>query len=511
MLAPKRQRKMLTVTQKVGLLDMLKEGRSYSAVGRHYGLNESTVRYIKKEENNIRRTAAISFNKDAKRVVTVRNKTIIRMESQGDVEPSPSTSALHSEPSPFYASKGWFDKFQKRFGLKSVSLQGEATPADTAGAEAYAKSKFKTIIKEGTYKPEQVFNMGETGLFWKQIPSQAKASGFRGQKDRVTLVMCGNAAGFMIKPGLISRLKNPRALKNKNMSALPVYWMHNTMAWMTKALNLNWFKGCFIPEVKGYLTEKGLDFKVLLLIDNAGGFADDLSHDGVQIEFLPPNTSSLIQPMDQGIIRTFKALYTRNTLQHLVDAMDSDQNFSFKDYWREYTIASCLQHIQRAHQEMKSETLNGCWEKLWPEAVHNPTESRLDEIHRSVVETAVSLAKRLRGDGFNEITSDDVNSLIDAHSQPLTDEDLAEMTKPPSEGEVEEDKKAPNIRCRSPRPEQTLLQKVCHLKAPKHEHAGKLSQRKQQINENTSHVFQRRFKFLTLRHTRESLKLYYNL
>ncbi|XP_004082589.1 tigger transposable element-derived protein 1-like [Oryzias latipes] len=486
--APKRQRKMLTVTQKVGLLDMLKEGRSYSAVGRHYGLNESTVRYIKKEENNIRRTAAISFNKDAKRVVTVRNKTIIRMESalalwisdcrkrnitldtniirtkakalyktlagsddvhngneQGDVEPSPSTSALHSEPSPFYASKGWFDKFQKRFGLKSVSLQGEATPADAAGAEAYAKTKFKTIIKEGTYKPEQVFNMGETGLFWKQIPSQAKASGFRGQKDRVTLVMCGNAAGFMIKPGLISRLKNPRALKNKNMSALPVYWMHNTMAWMTKALNLNWFKGCFIPEVKGYLTEKGLDFKVLLLIDNAGGFADDLSHDGVQIEFLPPNTSSLIQPMDQGIIRTFKALYTRNTLQHLVDAMDSDQNFSFKDYWREYTIASCLQHIQRAHQEMKSETLNGCWEKLWPEAVHNPTESRLDEIHRSVVETAVSLAKRLRGDGFDEITSDDVNSLIDAHSQPLTDEDLAEMTKPPSEGEVEEDKKAPSV------------------------------------------------------------------
>ena len=79
---PKRPRKMLTIAaEKVKLLDMLKEGKSYAAVGRHYGINESSVRYIKKEENNIRTTAAISFNKDAKRVVTVRNKAIVRMES----------------------------------------------------------------------------------------------------------------------------------------------------------------------------------------------------------------------------------------------------------------------------------------------------------------------------------------------------------------------------------------------------------------------------------------------
>uniref|UniRef100_A0A671XX33 DDE-1 domain-containing protein n=1 Tax=Sparus aurata TaxID=8175 RepID=A0A671XX33_SPAAU len=381
--APKRQRKMLTIAQKVGLLDMLKEGKSYAAVGRHYGINESSVRYKKKEENNIRTTAAISFNKDAKRVVTVRNKTIVRMESeQDDADPRPLTSTFHAEPSPFNASKGWSEKFQKPFGLKSVSLQGEATSADTAGAEAYVNNKFKVIIEEGGYKPEQVFNMDVTGLFWKRMPSrtfimqdEAKAPGFKAQKDRVTLVMCGNA------------------------NALPVYWMHNAKAWMTKALNLDWFKQCFIPQVKRYLRGKGLDFKVLLLVDNAGGHADDLSYDGVQIEFLPPNTTSLIQPMDQGIIRAFKALYTRNTLQHLVAAMDSYQDFSLQAYWREDTIASCLQNIQRAIQEMKTETLNACWKKLWPKAVHNPTGCSLDEIHHSAVDAAVNLARQLGGDG----------------------------------------------------------------------------------------------------------------
>uniref|UniRef100_A0A671Y9S5 DDE-1 domain-containing protein n=1 Tax=Sparus aurata TaxID=8175 RepID=A0A671Y9S5_SPAAU len=384
------QRTMLTIAQKVGLLDMLKEGKSYAAVA---DSRKRTLRWIPTSSAQ-----------------------------------KPSTSTFHAEPSPFNASKGWFEKFQKRFGLKSVSLHGEAASADTAGAEAYVNNKFKVIIEEGRYKPEQVFNMDETGLFWKRMPSrtfimqdEAKAPGFKAQKDRVTLVMCGNA------------------------NALPIYWMHNAKAWMTKALNLDWFKQCFIPEVKRYLRGKGLDFKVLLLVDNAGGHTDDLSYDGVQIEFLQPNTTSLIQPVDQGTIRALKALYTYNTLQHLVAAMDLDQDFLLQAYWREYTIASCLQNIQRAIQEMKTETLNACWKKLWPEAVHNPTGCSLDEIHHSAVDAAVNLARQLGGDSFNDMTPDDINALVDAHSQPLTDDDLAEMTKPPSEYEGEEEEENASV------------------------------------------------------------------
>lgn len=239
----KRQRKMLTIAEKVKLLDMLKEGRSYADVGRHYGINESSVRYIKKDEKNIRSTATVTFNKTAKRVVTSRNKDIVRMESAlalwisdcrkknipldtntirekarqlygkftdgGDDnpdDPQPRTStASPTKPTEFTASKGWFDKFQRRFNLKSVSLHGEAGSADKPAAEEYVKETFKTIIEEGGYSHEQVFNMDETGLFWKRMPSrtfimkeEARAPGFKAYKDRVTLIMCGNAAGFMI-------------------------------------------------------------------------------------------------------------------------------------------------------------------------------------------------------------------------------------------------------------------------------------------------------------------------
>ena len=88
-----------------------------------------------------------------------------------------------------------------------------------------------------------------------------------------------------------------------------------------------------------------MEFKVLLLLDNAGGHPDELYYEGVKVEFLPPNTTSVLQPMDQGIIRAFKALYTRNCLQSLVHEMDSDPDFSLTEYWKKFTIATCLNVI----------------------------------------------------------------------------------------------------------------------------------------------------------------------
>ncbi|GFU44881.1 HTH CENPB-type domain-containing protein [Nephila pilipes] len=75
---------------------------------------------------------------------------------------------------------------------------------------------------------------------------------------------------------------------------------------------------------------KRMEFHVFLLTDNAGGHPVDLYHEGVQIKFLPPNTASLLQPMDQGVIRTFKALYTGNYLQLLFDVMDEKEDFQLK-------------------------------------------------------------------------------------------------------------------------------------------------------------------------------------
>ena len=70
-----------------------------------------------------------------------------------------------------------------------------------------------------------------------------------------------------------------------------------------------WFHQCFIPEVKEYLEKEGLPLKVLLIINNAPGHPQSISmeDENVQVIFLPPNTISLLQPLDQGVIRCVKA------------------------------------------------------------------------------------------------------------------------------------------------------------------------------------------------------------
>ena len=45
--------------------------------------------------------------------------------------------------------------------------------------------------------------------------------------------------------------------------------MANKKAWVTASLFEDWFNNCFIPEVRKYMKQKGLEFKILLLIDNA--------------------------------------------------------------------------------------------------------------------------------------------------------------------------------------------------------------------------------------------------
>ena len=51
--------------------------------------------------------------------------------------------------------------------------------------------------------------------------------------------------------------------------------------------------------------------KILLLVDNCMAHSKVSTLKNIQLEFLPPNTTSLIQPMDQGIIKNLKIFYRK--------------------------------------------------------------------------------------------------------------------------------------------------------------------------------------------------------
>jgi hypothetical protein len=157
----------------------------------------------------------------------------------------------------------------------------------------------------------------ETGLFWKCLPNktflsrmESSAPGWKICKDRLTLLLGGNSNGdFKFKPLLIYQSENPRALKGCSKNLLPVHWRSNKKAWMTAAMFQNWVITCAIPEIKAYCIKENLNFKALILVDNAPGhplYVIDLSED-VEFAFLLPNTTPIIQHMGQGVILTFKS------------------------------------------------------------------------------------------------------------------------------------------------------------------------------------------------------------
>ena len=201
------------------------------------------------------------------------------------------------------------------------------------------------------------------------------------------MLLCGNAAGHLIRAGFIYKAKKPRAFKGRDMNQLPVFWMHNRKAWTTSDLFLKWFHQCFLPEVKSYLHQEGLEFKIMLLLDNAPGHPQLMEglHGNVEVMFLPPNTTNIIQPLDQGIIATFKALYLRKCMKKLIHYLDRRPDATVKDFWKAFNIKDAVDYIVEAWDEVLSSCMNGCWSKIWPEVVNDFTGFPIEGVHHEIV------------------------------------------------------------------------------------------------------------------------------
>jgi hypothetical protein len=98
----------------------------------------------------------------------------------------------------------------------------------------------------------------------KQFPSRAHPPFFP------SLLLGGNANGDKeLKPLPVCKSENPRALMNVAKSSLPVIWKSHGKAWVTRQIVNDWFVEYFLPEMKIYCAEENLDFRILLILDNA--------------------------------------------------------------------------------------------------------------------------------------------------------------------------------------------------------------------------------------------------
>ena len=83
----------------------------------------------------------------------------------------------------------------------------------------------------------------------------------------------------------------------------------------------------------------------------------------VQVEFLPPNTTSAIQPLDQGIIRAMKLHYRKNLLSSLIAKLESDLQRPLSDFVKSITVLDALHFLKRAWQKVSPICIQNCFRK----------------------------------------------------------------------------------------------------------------------------------------------------
>ncbi|XP_017789938.1 PREDICTED: tigger transposable element-derived protein 1-like [Habropoda laboriosa] len=435
------KRRVISLESKIKILGRLRNGERVTDVAKFYSMNEATIRTIRKNEDSIRRSVAAGSSASMSTASYVRDVAMENMEKalmiwledatqkQIPIDTStitnkalkiyekiknqlPSTSSAEKKLS-FSVSHGWFERFKRRHSLHNLRLKGEQASADSDAAQQYP-----------------VFNADESGLFWKKMPERTylakahkSASGHKAAKSRITVLFCCNASGdHIMKPLVINKSKTPRSFKGININNLPVYWMANKKAWVTATLFNEWFHNFFVPDVKRYLSKKGLPFKALLLIDNAPGNPQDLQHENVQVVFLPKNTTSLLQPLDQGIISTFKALYIKRTFRYILEQIENDESLPIMDAWKKFTILDCVKHVGVSYTEIKQSTLNACWKKLWPDVVEGEN-SRLPLEHE--YSQITEMAHTMGGKGFEDFAEADIVELM--ADKELDEDDLVDM------------------------------------------------------------------------------------
>ena len=245
------------------------------------------------------------------------------------------------------------------------------------------------------------------------------------------------------------------------MQQLNVYWETTASAYMTSALSIEWFDKYFVPDAKKKCEELNLDFKILLFLDNAPGHAKFLigQYPCVQVVFLPPNTTSILQPLDQEIIANIKLLYykylhdkmrhetdsndelveienstnesdrlpptfsqatttqaaaTQATTQAAVGQATSEEDVSSKEaisvrqFWKCYNIRNAVDLMVKAWNNISDATIRHAWENLLAEKKTVASDSSKIQRQADLLADAVTSITAVPAPGFRDVNENDV-------------------------------------------------------------------------------------------------------
>ncbi|XP_055626630.1 jerky protein homolog-like [Toxorhynchites rutilus septentrionalis] len=166
---------------------------------------------------------------------------------------------------------------------------------------------------------------------------------------------------------------------------------------MTRLLFRQWFHEEFVPAVRKFSAERGLEPKALLVLDNCTSHYDVdeslQSDDGlIQVIYLPPNVTAECQPMDQAVINAIKRKYKRKLMLALIL---ENEHLSFEERLKKINLQQCISWLATSWEEISDKTIRNSWKKLidgLPEDAVNVDSKAADDDFKALVFRIDSLA-----------------------------------------------------------------------------------------------------------------------
>ena len=154
---------------------------------------------------------------------------------------------------------------------------------------------------------------------------------------------------------VIGKSVNP--FKKIKKHELPVLYKANKNAWMTTSLFQDYIK---IFDLK--MQQQGRN--VLVFLDNASvhkNLSENLNN--VKLIFFPPNCTSHIQPLDQGIIQAMKLNFRQKQFSYIFRKLDTCSDLTGPDILKSINILDAIFWIYNSWKEVKINTVEKCFMK----------------------------------------------------------------------------------------------------------------------------------------------------
>lgn len=383
-----KKKKSLSIEEKIDIINAVESGKKKAEIAAEYGIKKNSLSSIMKNKDKVLEAfESLRFDPKRKRLRTAfytdLEETLMRWYRIAQCLNVPVNGPMlrlkandfaqklgHND---FKCSNGWLDRFKSRYGLVFRAQPVEATAVSVDPSAVWHQNVLPYYLND--YHPKNVFNIKETGLLYRMLPTNTFA--FKGEtcsigqlcKDRITLVVGTNMDGSEKLPLLvIGKNKTPHCFKG--IKSLPVCYEANRMAWMTSDVFERWMRK---------LDEKfqAQQRKVVIFVDSFPSHPEVKNLKSIELAFFPSCLSSKFIAMKQGVIKSLKIKYRHCLIKKFLSSVEGSKEFTF----------SLLDAV---------DTLHLCWRAVTSETIVKSYEeagfkSQKEESDRTNAETDTSL------------------------------------------------------------------------------------------------------------------------